>query len=812
MIIGDKTKHQNSFVLDSSDDDDFPDSFDDDSNDGMNDFGGPSSDCNDESQASGFQEDTCRDVSTCLPETSHYLTMPAEKPQFESTHIAENNSTLIVPDFMTDVNQSEMSINPCDIEEVSVELTSKNPPQITIEEQPEPEISNECIDEEICSVVSDVKESEFKPSQSIIMSPAPETHEIQSEIIGEVPTKRISRKRKKSPSPPITTSTIKKSKSVPNKVIRNVIAADDVKTVPLKSSSRDSSSEASKKLATSASENGGQQTREITKDLAPSENSFSSRHSSTSKATSENELTPIKLKSASIDSDSSIENTQRHPLRLLSNGNGRRTSIRSSSRESSVEPPHALKNTKNSRLIPKQIQKLIDSESDSGLRRRTKRDSGSDSGPQRRSTRRSTRRIESSTDDSDDNRSKLNLHDSSEDEKPLAKMQGPIRKTTKCKIESDSDSNNDSDYKSKTPPCNLQTPRNDELKSRLGPHDFNSTPNSTNPKRNKCLPSSDKIKREEPAVVGNLLRSLGATIGTKRQKDSTYTEMPGIPKRERLRTSAFKRNDNECTNDEDIQDHSDTDTRQPSVSRGSSDDESPEPKPRPNRRKAVVVSDGEKKVFKQEPVENPIEKLVPYYEILEGIKSCVTIKGRHTKVVTDKQIAKKREDLKALKSLKHFICGACNFQISKHLWKQHFIDHGGMAWVEGFEDPVTFEDWNEAVRRTLRSQKSFNITTWKCPHCQQERKSALGHLSHLLVCCESEIAIEEKKITCEVCNDKFLPFNATVHKNKCVKQQTREANDGDDERDANKTSDEENDPTDDNFNSSGRRKRKAVKK
>lgn len=172
--------------------------------------------------------------------------------------------------------------------------------------------------------------------------------------------------------------------------------------------------------------------------------------------------------------------------------------------------------------------------------------------------------------------------------------------------------------------------------------------------------------------------------------------------------------------------------------------------------------------------------------------------------------AKQEADRKMLQSLKYFKCGSCQFLVTKHKWIDHFIDHGGLAWIEGFEKPITLTDWNEAVRRSIKNFKVFNQVVMICPNCRQEKRSVIGHLTHLLVCCESDKAIDLKKIPCEYCSEKFLPGGGTAHRSKCSGFKTIQAdNDGDDEVES---SSEEEIVNEETLNSSGRTKRKAVKR
>ncbi|CAH1729991.1 unnamed protein product [Chironomus riparius] len=228
-------------------------------------------------------------------------------------------------------------------------------------------------------------------------------------------------------------------------------------------------------------------------------------------------------------------------------------------------------------------------------------------------------------------------------------------------------------------------------------------------------------------------------------------------------------------------------------------------------RRKVDVDETIRKIFEQEELEKPIEKLVCYKEILEAIRITDPSRknGRASSAIKPLELAKKRELEKQLECLKHFKCGNCNNLVTKHKWKEHLIDHGGMAWIETFESPIDIKDWNESVRRLNNYMRIYKLESFRCPNCGYDKKSALGHLSHIYICGESEETIEDRKYACEFCSEKVLPYNMSWHKRKCTvinnKVKTN-ADDGDDE--------EEHD--DENSRSSstqdgGRAKRKAGK-
>lgn len=357
-----------------------------------------------------------------------------------------------------------------------------------------------------------------------------------------------------------------------------------------------------------------------------------------------------------------------------------------------------------------------------------------------------------------------------------------------------------------------RTARNNELKSRLSPHDFNSNTKSSISHRNNCIASVDKNMTKNTEVK-SLIERLETVVSKTKLIDPTYIAPPIFEKRERLRTSAF--NGNECLSEEDIQSNSEADTGEPSVSRNSSVKKESNKKLETkewNQIKYSLESSGvEKRKFVQEKLEPVIESLVPYDQIALAIKASVPVRkmGRQDIKTKQEQEMKREEDLKKLKALNFFRCGNCKYDVSKHKWIEHFVDHGGISWIDGFETSINFDDWNEVLRRTINNLKIYKLSVLTCPNCQLEKKSALGHLSHMIVCGESLETIEQRKISCELCNDKFLPFNATVHRNKCPGiKKFRDIDDEVVKQDS--SSDEDVNLVD--FTPSGRTKRKAVKR
>lgn len=529
---------------------------------------------------------------------------------------------------------------------------------------------------------------------------------------------------------------------------------------------------------------------------------------------------------SSVDSSKSSDEKKtpkkQKPLTLLSGVKSRNSScasLRSSPRESSDELSAKTLNPRERKIS---TPKRLDSDSDtSDFIHRSKR-------------------VRPLTDDSDN----AQIIKSEDSDTPLAGIQ-KTRGRPKTKLDK---RNGKIATKSKQPRKILnssdselatddhETLRNIELKSRLNP-DSNSNYKSSILVRNDYLKSPDKRKAKAEAEIESMAKKLSTTINNKKKKDSTFVTPPLIAKRQRLRTSAFKGNE-ECSNDEDIQN-----TDEPSVSRkslaGKSDAsksqtsikdrmkeliEKEKKKLVPNKfenserpsstrgrpRFVPETSVVEKKKIVQKPLEEAIERRVPYEAILNAIKVSIPASKAGRQAKNKEQDVKRERDFKALQALKYFRCGSCKFQVTKHKWLEHFFEHGGIAWIDDFEQPLVIDDgWNEALRRTINNFKIYNLISMKCPHCEVEKRSALGYLTHIFLCGENEEVVEKRKVICEMCNLKYLPYNASFHRKKCAGfLKVNDADDGDDE--GGKSGSEHEQDEELSFNSSGRLKRKAV--
>jgi rubrerythrin len=214
-----------------------------------------------------------------------------------------------------------------------------------------------------------------------------------------------------------------------------------------------------------------------------------------------------------------------------------------------------------------------------------------------------------------------------------------------------------------------------------------------------------------------------------------------------------------------------------------------------------------KKVYEQEPLEPAVEAEVPYDELVESIR--VSNPPRGNKSGKALWVGKKFDENEAkswrdkLKKQEYFRCGCCKFLVTKHKWRQHLESHGVFAYIEDFETPLNISDWNESLRRIIQYSKIHKIETLKCPNCDSVKRSPLGQMSHIYVCGETQETLESRKILCEFCDNRILPYMMSMHKKTCPGLLKLEELD----RKGNSESEEET-----VYNTSGRAKRKAVQK
>jgi len=544
--------------------------------------------------------------------------------------------------------------------------------------------------------------------------------------------------------------------------------------------------------------------------------------------------------------------------------NGRRSSLRSSSRESSVEP---IINAGTSKLSTRSPSNASSESIPTELRKSgrqsvlslTPASSGKDSESQKQTVKKCVEKPQSQSSQEDVPLASVIKRktkrvkklptpepEAEESENEEEKLAAPLRKKratkkesppkSKSRIESASSSNDESDDD------NVDTAiRNSELVTNSAAAFVSNSRQrpSSILIRNDYLksPPPDVVKRgrkpKKATEVGTAFDKLKTVITKKKSDDKSYVVPPKVQKRERLRTSAFKGNEsgvssnvkNELISYEpssppspppllhdthasrDISHNSDS-SNEPLVTKR----RKPKKSPTSKRKKDPPAKAEPEQILRislDEALESSQEDLVPYNEIAEAVKVMEPPKksGRTTLTAIKEFEKKKEELLLKLRKLRHFDCGNCKRKVTKHRWKEHWYAHGGMAWLEGYEKAIDINDWYDTLRRLINTVKIYGAAVMFCNKCNEEKKSALGHLSHIYICGETEETIESRKLQCELCSERFLPVNATYHKTKCsaLKAAVKAPPSSESE-------DEQESATPDAFDLSGRVKRKSVKK
>lgn len=174
------------------------------------------------------------------------------------------------------------------------------------------------------------------------------------------------------------------------------------------------------------------------------------------------------------------------------------------------------------------------------------------------------------------------------------------------------------------------------------------------------------------------------------------------------------------------------------------------------------------RIIPEEMLEKAVESLVPYDEILTVLRySSHVTSGRPTLQEKATMERKRNETKKLLEKLKYFHCGNCQKDVTKQKWKDHWVNHGGIAWIDGFEKAINLNDWEDSLRRFVNNMKTYKVPSLICSICSEERKSALGHLSHIIVCGFDDETVESRKKECTTCDAEMLPFNFANHKKTC---------------------------------------------
>lgn len=364
--------------------------------------------------------------------------------------------------------------------------------------------------------------------------------------------------------------------------------------------------------------------------------------------------------------------------------------------------------------------------------------------------------------------------------------------------------------------------KNDDFNSRLHPppndnsnDDYLNSPSSS--------PDLDINKKQEKGVIGKsdpIFKEVVEIVDKKKNSDPTFREPENSKKRPYLISSAFNGNqENATTTTTTTIDHMSSDSSQSSSddSNSVSDDSVTTPslsiqdttatgpkslkdvmnsliygkslltinkskgsvKVKKKKRKMPIVVVKRrretivhpKRIFQQESLEKAINSLVPYDDIIESIRVSNPPRGKKSGKakwsIPKLTEAEKKKIRKELEKLKYFKCGICQFLVTKHKWKEHLELHGCFAYIDGYEDALDILDYNESLRRMMHYARIYSLTSFKCPHCNDVKKSVLGQLCHSYVCGEDPDVVETRKVQCEHCEVRVMPYSLSMHKKSC---------------------------------------------
>lgn len=194
---------------------------------------------------------------------------------------------------------------------------------------------------------------------------------------------------------------------------------------------------------------------------------------------------------------------------------------------------------------------------------------------------------------------------------------------------------------------------------------------------------------------------------------------------------------------------------------------------------------------------------VPYKDLVELLELAVPRKGRKTNQIKIELARQRVEVEKKMREMTHFKCGKCKIEVPKQEWLKHMWYDSGLAWMEGFEPPLSIDNYIDAQRRVQHMFRLLKMPSVNCRNCNEPRMSGPGVVSHVINCGQSQEKIESHKIQCEYCDEKLMPYSVQNHKKTCrglkvedaVEERVCEGNEDDEPMESN-----------------GRHKRKAVKK
>lgn len=401
----------------------------------------------------------------------------------------------------------------------------------------------------------------------------------------------------------------------------------------------------------------------------------------------------------------------------------------------------------------------------------------------------------------------------------IIKTQGPVRcdrAKRSSKLVSECDVSEKSSMSNAIEELKLSV-NNDDFNSHLHPPSNNSNDDYLN-SPSSSLDLDTNLKKSEKGIIGKsnpIINEVVMVVNKKKCSDPTFREPKNQEKRPYLKSSAFNGNQENTTTT--TTDHMSSDSQSSSDDSTSVSDDSTMPlssirdtatgpkslkdvmnsliegknllplkklkkkvkkKKKLKQKKEVLVVKKRrevivhpKRIFEQEPLLKAINSLVPYDDIIESIRVSNPPRGKKSGkakwFIPPLAEPEKKRIRKELEKLKYFQCGICQFLVTKHKWKAHLELHGCFAYIKEYEDPLNIADYHESLRRMMHYARIYSISIFKCPHCNDVKKSVLGQLCHLYVCGEDLDAIESRKVQCEHCEMRVMPYSLSAHRKSC---------------------------------------------
>ncbi|KAL1381256.1 hypothetical protein pipiens_003447 [Culex pipiens pipiens] len=165
----------------------------------------------------------------------------------------------------------------------------------------------------------------------------------------------------------------------------------------------------------------------------------------------------------------------------------------------------------------------------------------------------------------------------------------------------------------------------------------------------------------------------------------------------------------------------------------------------------------------------------------------------------------------------NFSCANCGETIPRDSWQDHYVHHNGLTYRVGIDPELNLTEEATAVQIVTRYMKQHRQLQVNCEKCGVSKKSALGLVSHRVVCGLTPEQIEASKVACENCGRKMMPVSMTSHLNghcsvlKRIKQE-RHLEEVQRERREQEEEDAADGQQPDQVNQLGRVKRRATKR